>query len=540
MDDNSAPVKQRFFKRRMHRAQFFLQNLLFPLGWRRIGVYEWRSRMIDVRVHSSRHLETKITYPISEHTSYDRDVNYYIFTPAQLHVSAGFISDEAMLRKFQAHARYSSPEITLDELLDKGNRTSPLVLLESYTQQRVERSGDVADTIFMHELQTLSNSFRHESGIILSECRELAKENKLDELRGLLQDWYKETGYAMERFRALLKMMRVHYPTGNRMVTAFEWADEAISLVVESTSLEMYLSLEPLFGELQESAYNLLRHSRAELGYRREQKYESVVSKGNRYSTEAVAYRSGVLKKWTQSVLYLTPVHSKAPQRVAGVLAGTAAAIAMTFATLAAIFAETFFLKNSMQWALLVILAYVFKDRIKEGLRALFSRVVPRLLADQISSFISPRTGKRLSRTKVVIHIKKASDMPPEIQDKRLEDGNPFQDMLPQEDVVHYTRFVKIFKTEKDRTIGPWINAITVITRIRIDDWLKEMDDPNDVMYVASGDGDFEQQNSDRVYHVHLVITETSKKQNINDIHHYRIIMNKKGILRMETLDRPQ
>src|SRR3989339_986631 len=108
MDDNSAPVKQRFFERRMHRAQFFHQNLLFPLGWRRIGVYEWRSRMIDVRVHSSRHLETKITYPISEHTSYDRDVNYYIFTPAQLHVSAGFISDEAMLRKFQAHARYSS------------------------------------------------------------------------------------------------------------------------------------------------------------------------------------------------------------------------------------------------------------------------------------------------------------------------------------------------------------------------------------------------------------------------------------------------
>ena len=87
--------------------------------------------MIDVRIHSSRHLETKITYPIPEHTAYDRDVNYYIFTPAQLNVCADFISNAAMLRKFQAHARYSSPEITLDELLDKGNRTSPLVLLES-------------------------------------------------------------------------------------------------------------------------------------------------------------------------------------------------------------------------------------------------------------------------------------------------------------------------------------------------------------------------------------------------------------------------
>lgn len=490
--------------------------------------------MIDVRIHSSRHLETKITYPIPEHTSYDRDVNYYIFTPAQLNVCSEFISNPAMLRKFQAHARYSSPEITLDELLDKGNRTSPLVLLETYARQRIHGSSEVSDTILIHELQTLSNSFRHESGMILDECRELTGAKRVDELRSLLQDWCKETSEGLGRLRELLTMMEAHYPEGNRMVTAFEWADEAISLVVESTSLEMYLSLEPLFGELQETAYALLRHSRDELTYRRRRSYDSVVSKENRYSSEAVAYRSGVLKKWTQSVLYLTPVHSKAPQRVGGILAGTAAAIAMTFATLAAIFAERFFLKNSMQWALLVILAYVFKDRIKEGLRAFFSRVVPRLLADQISSFISPRTGKRLSRTKVLMRINKASEMPPHIQRARLEQGNPFQYMLPEEDVVHYTRFVKIYKTEKDRTIGPWINAITVITRIRIDDWLKEMDDPNDIMYVSSDEKDFEQQNSERVYHLHLVITESSRKQNIDEISHYRVIMNKTGILRLE------
>jgi hypothetical protein len=97
---------------------------------------------------------------------------------------------------------------------------------------------------------------------------------------------------------------------------------------------------------------------------------------------------------------------------------------------------------------------------------------------------------------------------------------------------------VKVFKTEKDRNIGPWINAITVITRIRIDDWLKEMDDPSDVVYVSSSEGDLEQQNSDRVYHLHLVITEASKKKAIEDIHHYRLILNKKGILRMETIQR--
>jgi hypothetical protein len=493
--------------------------------------------MIDVRIHSSRHLETKITYPIPEHSPYERDVNYYIFTPSQLHVSSEFISDEAMLRKFQAHARYSSPEITLDELLDRQNLTSPLVLLEQYTQTRIQGRSDVADTIFIHELQTLSNSFRHESQMILDECKALAKEGQLDELRGLLRDWCKETEDAMERFRALLKGIRAYYPEGNRIVTAFEWADEAISLVVENASLEMYLSLESLFGELQDAAFSLLRRSRAELGYRRQQDYQSVVSKNNRYSSEAVAYRSGVLKKWTQSVLYLTPVLSKAPKRVSGILAGTAAAIAMTFATLAAIFAETFFLKNSMQWALLVILAYVFKDRIKEGLRAFFSRVVPRLLADQIFSFVGPRTGKRLSRMKVVMRLVKASQIPQFIRKTREEGGNPFQDMLPEEDVVHFTRYVKVYKTEKDRTIGPWINAITVITRIRIDDWLKEMDDPSDVVFVSSTEGDLEQQSSERVYHLHLVITEAGKNKAIDNIHHYRLILNKKGIMRMELME---
>ena len=492
--------------------------------------------MIDVRIHSSRHLETKITYPIPEKQSYERDVNYYIFTPYQLHVSSEFISDEAMLRKFQAHARYSSPQITLDELLDRENNSSPLVLLESYTQTRTTEKGYITDTLFIHELQSLSNSFRHESQIILAECRDLAQERQIEELKGVLGDWCRETAEAISRLREQLRAMRQFYPTGNRIVTAFEWADEAISLVVESTSLEMYLSLESMFGELQDSAFSLLRLSRFELSYRREQHYASVVSKDNRYSSEAVAYRSGELKKWTQSVLYLTPVLSKAPKRVAGVLAGTAAAIAMTFATLAAIFAETFFLKNSMQWALLVILAYVFKDRIKEGLRAFFIRVVPRVLADQIFSFISPRTGKRLSRMKVIMRIVKASRVPLLIQQKRSKGGNPFQDLLPEEDVVHFTRYVKIFRTHRERALGPWINAITVITRIRIDDWLKEMDDPSDVVYVSSHEGDLEQQNSDRVYHLHLVITEAAKNKEIEEIHHYRIILNKKGILRLEAI----
>jgi hypothetical protein len=494
--------------------------------------------MIDVRIHSSRHLETKITYQIPENKAYEKELHYYIFTPAQLHVSGDLISDEAMLRKFQTHARYSSPEITLDELLDSENRTSPLIRLEKYVKVRISgESGDIGDIIFINELQTLGNSIRHEAGVMLSECKTLTTNKQIADLSTMLGVWNVEISEVLLRFRRLLETMHIHYPTGNHVISAFEWTDEALSLIVENTSLEMYLSLEPLFSEIQESAYTLLRLSRMELSYRRERKYESVVSKNNKYSSEAVSYRSGVLKKWTQSVLYLTPIPSKAPQRVANMFAGTAAAIAMTFATLAAIFAEAFFIRNSMQWSLLVIFAYVFKDRIKEGLRIFFGRIVPRLLADQISSFVSPRTGKNLSKAKILIDITKATKVPQKIQEVRRFGSNPFQDMLPIEDVIHYTRYVKVFKTERNKVMGPWINAITVITRIRIDDWLKEMDDPNDVMYrVESVDGEFEQQNAQRVYHLHLILEETSKKDKTSQFWHYRLILNKQGIVRLEKI----
>ena len=94
--------------------------------------------MIDVRIHSSRHLETKITYPIPENKEYSRDLHYYIFSPTQLHVSANMISDEAMLRKFQTHARYSSPEITLDELLIVKNTPA-----RSLSLKRMSKIGSV-------------------------------------------------------------------------------------------------------------------------------------------------------------------------------------------------------------------------------------------------------------------------------------------------------------------------------------------------------------------------------------------------------------
>lgn len=499
--------------------------------------------MIDLRKHSSRHLETKLVLPIPETKGYTRDIHYYIFSPAQLNM--GVIPKEAMIRKFQAHGRYSSPELTLDELFDPSNPFSPLVALNRYVDKRLKTgSFEVSEIIIIHELQALANSIRHDCRMEVQDCQNLVqaarKTGDYGELVQSINEWCDLIQKLVDQVRSLMSQLGAKLPKGNRVLSGFAWADETISILVEQDSLDMYLACEPLFGKLGDAPSRLLHVSRSEALYRMEQGYLSCARGGGRNTSETIAYRQGVLKKWSQSVLYLTPQFSRWPKRIGGILAGAAAAIAMTFATVASIFAETWFLKNSLQWALIVIIAYVFKDRIKEGLRAFFNKVLPKMMADEISAFVSPRTGRKICTNRIMIEMTNAKNVPPRIAELRKNKGNPFQDMLPTEDVLHYTRYIFMHKPKKRKNdFGqlPWITNLALITRIRIDDWLKEMDDPKGIVYRVDPNADeFDQANTERVYHLHMIIQEYSKKEKIDNLSHYQIVLNKEGIIRIEKL----
>ncbi|NCC66087.1 MAG: hypothetical protein EOM15_15725, partial [Spirochaetia bacterium] len=61
--------------------------------------------MIDLRKHSSRHLETKLVLPIPETKRYGREIHYYLFSPPQLYVNRSTYTEERILHKFQSHGR---------------------------------------------------------------------------------------------------------------------------------------------------------------------------------------------------------------------------------------------------------------------------------------------------------------------------------------------------------------------------------------------------------------------------------------------------
>jgi hypothetical protein len=81
--------------------------------------------------------------------------------------------------------------------------------------------------------------------------------------------------------------------------------------------------------------------------------------------------------------MYMSSEQSRSVSRVGHVIAGVAAAVAMSFAVIATFLAGRLFAAYSIPWALLIVVSYIFKDRIKEVLRSILIRLVPRLIADE-------------------------------------------------------------------------------------------------------------------------------------------------------------
>ncbi len=491
--------------------------------------------MIDLRKHSSRHLETKLVLPIPETHKYERELHYYIFSPPQLYVNKSTYSEQRMLHKFQSHGRYSSPELTLEELLDEDNLISPLTLLKGYTESLEKDISSVAERTVIHELQTVANAVRHENKAALQDCKDMARLGMKTDLNSTLQGWYRNTLAVQESLRSMLEKISAKISVENRLLVAYLWADEAVSLLNEKQAIDLYMACSHLGDDLQKILTLLLAFSRDEAEYRIQQSYAS-----GGENPETIQYRSAVLKKWTQSALYLIPQISRWPKRVSEILAGTAAAVAMAFATFASIFAEKTFLKNSTQWVLIVIIAYVFKDRIKEWLRSFFKAVLPKMMADEISAFLSPKSNSKICSSRIRLHYEEAQNIPARVKEIRVDKTNPFKDMLPEENVIHYVRNLEMHPLTKhkiEREKFPRENNFTLVTRIRLDDFLKEMDDPKDIVFRMDPNADeLDQLNSERVYHLHLVIREKAVKEDLDIYSHYTIVLNKAGIVRIEQM----
>jgi hypothetical protein len=300
---------------------------------------------------------------------------------------------------------------------------------------------------------------------------------------------------------------------------------------------------------IEESAYSLLDHLkkhrwedftrfsvelykiiRAEIEHRKKNHYTSIPKEDD--DNEDIIYRKSILKKFMSSVLYLKTATEKEGLILEQILFGIAAGLSMLFATSVAFYSQLRYGSIGATVFTILIISYMFKDRIKEILRTYFSKKIQKKLFDYKTTLF---TGEKenIGWVKEVFFFAKEDKIPQEILKIRNKDHlTEIENEGMGETIAVYLGNVnllskKLIDLYKDYTM----EGVNNIMRYDISRYLQKMDNPKKSLFILQNQGHKEIYGK-RVYHLNIVIKYISKLS--SDFKHYRIVMNRDGIRRIE------
>ena len=500
-----------------------------------------------IKLHDRHRFEIKLDIDLDASLKSSYEVETYFFVPRALNIGPHNYGKDKFYNSIQRYIRFRTPKISLGKLCDPSLKTSPLNRIREDLGRALSGAGDQALS------DKICNEFRLLGCIMRGEIRDYVKvfiaglatyggavpaaQRKLFMAEGLenfLAD-LKNLETALSSVKADVSDPAV--PLKVRETAAF--FDEYMSLILEEylTSLIEALRNNPgareRFGEVEKGVLAIVT---AQNLYRQAMKYPSVLVPGS--SNEVIIYRRGVLKKFISGVLYLKAEFSEW-EGLTQVFFGLAAGGAMLFAVLVTLYFQSRYAMNSIPFVLAVVISYVFKDRIKDWLKLLFSKSLTRWISDRkIDILDSSGGGERIGLLKEAMTFISARDLPPDIVRLRRvdnitsvdEEGKPERVFKYKKEIVLYPEVI-IKSHERLRDLND-------IMRFNIRELVEQADDSAvDYPYVDPATGELRAAACARVYHLNMVLKYTyfDKAAKIN-IHYerIRIVLNKDGIVRLE------
>jgi hypothetical protein len=491
-------------------------------------------------VHDRYQLELKLGYPLTPGKQTRYLIDTYLFLPASLGINSTNYSNKEFYRDIQTYIRMKTPSFLLDQVLAAPD--SPLRRCETLLENAKLQLGP-------DEEQMLRDSFRVLRAILKSAFRRYlapllkppGEHIQGAEAFGHRVEALVQQADALERRYQALEPQLIGVGASDALLRSYRLADESISVLIEDLLLQMHeLAAQWLARpERQEWQQRLCQRAQAEVDYRRRRGYPSVLGPQN---SEELLLRHSALKKYTSSVLWLSTSTRREGATWEQVLFATAAGVSMVFATMVAFFAQSIYGQISLPVFLALVVAYMFKDRIKDSGRALSARFLSKRLFDYRTR-IQTQDGERdlgYVREKMV-HVRpkgREKAAPSDVLAVRRSDPHYEPELLgTPEVVIHYAKQVTLRK-DAFRYLaedGLFISAINDITRLDIRSFLRKMDDPYEERLVLR-DGKVERVRCQRTYHLNL-ISVFGSEDGTTTCERTLVVLNRKGIVRIEQFE---
>lgn len=459
--------------------------------------------MIDLitKIHDKFTLEFKVGFNTNQAghpTKYsDYVMNTWIFVPNSLDINAAKYSKDDFYRDLKSGVRLITPSYSLHELANDDELLPSKSLISNFNELRIAPNDtqDLIHTIRMY--CAISKSAFRDECLAISQNSDAT--DRITECLRFLEDG----GKILNRFRSLMNQLNDQNAT-DRTRQVFSYGDEFLSNVLEKYAYrlrdamrvnhpEEYQQLEARFKEVlfEERAY------REKMGYLCVKVDEP---KGN----EDFVFRASLLKKFTESDLYLNATKRKNTFLVEQILYSLAAGAAMVVATLSSFFFQQRYGNFTLPFLIALVISYMFKDRLKDWLRLIFAKRVSNKVFDTRTDF---RVKDRyIGWSKDSVDFIDSDKILPEVM--KLRSRNPLFTEVSGKDekVLLYRKKVQLWPAELAKASPYPLRGINDILRYNITEYTRKMDNPSFPLSGTWEDEEYKPIEGKKVYHITFVI----------------------------------
>lgn len=458
-------------------------------------------------------------------------VDAYLFIPRSLGLNQNSYPGYLFYRDLQRYSELMPRQQTLSQMLDSDGGLLSL-MYESIARARSGEQEESQDE-FEDAARTFCRFFKSAVDAQLQEALELRGR---DVSIPAAEQFMTLTRQLLDEFRELRQPLQEPSPLTEHQ-RVFLLCDEYLSLLTEDSCCRLAYSIRrrKLKGHAELSK-RLFATAQDELNYRLSQGHRSIPDeKGN---NEALVYRRKTLRTYIESLYYMTTENKPDSRLARELLLSMAAGIAMVFATAAAFFAHVRYDNWTSTFFVILVISYMFKDRIKALTQDYLKSRGQRLFFDFRNTIRSQVSGNTLGVQLESFGFLPGKELRPEIARARNRNVlEAFNNDYVGENTTLYRSKLKLYpKRMADAFPNSDIRGLHQIIRYDLSRFARKMEKSKSRLFLPN-ETDYDKHRGRYTYHLHLIIEFRSAT--VQQLLHFRIIMSNDGIIRIEKIDAP-
>lgn len=483
----------------------------------------------QVDIHDKFSLEFKIGFVPDNKTQDINEfkINMWLFVPNSLDINRNTYKKDEFYRNIRNDIRLITPIFTLSQILQEGR--GPLPRLQKAIDELLKNTENFENTEnYIHQIKMFSCIVK---SALRTETNSISREGDNDQLILKIKRFVSNIELIASRYRNIYPILE-NSQISKKQLEYFHLGDEFLSNIIEQHVFKIMLAIKDriIFDKVK-PILNLLLNN--EVQYKKKMSFQIAVE-GQEEHNKLVIIKRNLLKKFVESDLYLQTIKRKDGAFAQQLLYSIAAGVAMIFATIIAFAATKRYGNLTTDLFIILVISYMFKDRIKEMMRYYFTSRMSRKYFD--------------NKRKLSIHnleigwIKEAFDfiseskIPQDIMNMR--NGTPLVDAENEvyaEKIILYRKLVHLSRKDIESYKQYHLIGINDIMRFNLLRFIQKMDNPTIPLYLPDDEMGYRQITGHKEYAIYFILACESNKE----IHYkkYRLLFNRNGISDVSELD---